>query len=327
MSQLTADLLLLLVTLAWGTTFVIVKETIAEMGPLTFIAVRFLIAGLVLLLWYVTTKMRGGGGAGRRGRTDVAAETLSAASSDGACSTVFGESSRGFSCEFLLGAVLTGFALFFSYATQTLGLVTVAAGKAAFITGLYVVIVPVAARAFLKASPDRASVAGVILATIGLGLLSLKLPLQVAPGDFLVFLCAIGFSAHILLVGHYSERGNTVLFAAIQLLVVSAGSFVYAAIMERPLVVPPTAWGAILFTAIAATSFAFLAQTAVQRFTSATHTALIFSAEPVFGAIFAWLVAGEVLAAREIVGAICILTGMLVSESGLFRRPHRQSAQ
>ncbi len=332
MSQLTADLLLLLVTLVWGTTFVVVKDAISEMGPLTFIAVRFLIAGSVLLLWNFLREGRRRAGAAAHGtagsstnpthkphgKTPLPAETLSEPDED--------SGGRASHHHFFVGAVYTGLALFFAYATQTLGMVTVSAGKAAFITGLYVVIVPVASRAFLRSSPDTASVIGVMLATLGLGLLSLKLPLEVAPGDFLVFLCAIGFAAHILLVGHYSEQGNSILFAAIQLLVVSAGSFIYAAIRERPFYVSPLAWGAILFTAIAATSFAFLAQTAVQRYTSATHTALIFSMEPVFGALFAWLMAGEVLATREIVGAVCILGGMLVSESDLFRSPEREKA-
>lgn len=284
MPQLTADLLLLLVTLVWGSSFVIVKDAIATMAPMTFIAVRFLIAGLVLLVWHIV----------RAGPRDWPRATR----------------------EFYVGGILTGLVLLFSYATQTLGLLTVAAGKAAFLTGLYVVIVPVASRALLRATPDRASVIGVILATAGLGLLSLKLPVQVAPGDILVFLCAFGFAAHIMLISRYSGYGDPVFFAAIQLLVVSAGSFIYALIGERPLAVPPGAWTSILFTALACTSFAFLTQTAVQRYTSATHTALIFSGEPVFGAVFAWWLGGEVLLTREIVGAGCILMGMLVSELG-----------
>lgn len=303
MSQLTADLLLLLVTLAWGTTFVIVKDAISEMGPLTFLAVRFFIAGLVLLLWHVWRERRLGR-AGRAGWTDWA-----------------GVLPR----EMAAAGLLTGFALFFSYATQTLGLVTVAAGKAAFITGLYVVMVPIASRAILRSGPDRASVIGVASAAVGLGLMSLRLPLQIAPGDFLVFLCALGFTAHILLVGRYSGRVPTVLFTALQLLVVSVGSLAGALVAERPLRVPASAWGAILFTAIAATSFAFLAQTAVQRYTSPTHTALIFSAEPVFGALFAWLMAGETLLPREVAGAAFILGGMLVSESAVFRGRNRVS--
>lgn len=319
MSQLTADLLLLLVTLSWGTTFVVVKDAISEMGPLTFIAVRFLIAGLVLLAWYFVVEAR-------RNAKEGDASTTTAA--PGNREAAHGGSTEGPpSREFLIGALITGLALFFSYATQTLGLVTVAAGKAAFITGTYIVIVPVASRIFMRTSPDRASIIGVALAAVGLGLMSLRLPLEIAPGDLLVFLCAVGFSAHILLLEHYSGRGPTVLLAAIQLLVVAAGAFVYAAIAERPMRVPAGAWGAILFTAIAATSFAFLAQTAVQRYTSATHTVLIFATEPVFGAIFAWLMAGEVLSSREIAGAICILGGMLVSELPTLLRQRGRDTQ
>lgn len=327
MSQLTADLLLLLVTLVWGTTFVIVKQAISAMGPLTFVAVRFFIAGAILIAWHVfragrppVAVRRGAGpasGSGLQAR-EVCADRLPGTTEPvppAKTLNAWYNASR----EFYAGAVLTGLALFFAYATQTLGLVTVASGKAAFITGLYVVMVPIASRAILRAAPDRNSVIGVILATSGLGLMSLKLPLQVAAGDFLVFLCAIGFAAHILLVSRYSEHGDPVLFAGVQLLVVSAGSFICAIIFERPLLVPPGAWGPVLFTALAATSFAFLTQSAVQRYTSATHTALIFSAEPVFGALFAWLMTGEILVAREIAGAVFILTGMLVSESGLFR--------
>jgi drug/metabolite transporter (DMT)-like permease len=211
--------------------------------------------------------------------------------------------------------LLTGLALFFSYATQTLGLVTVAAGKAAFITGLYIVIVPIASRAIAREAPDRATVVGVILAAVGLGLMSLNLPFQVARGDFLTFLCAVGFSAHILLVSRYSGRGDTVLYTGVQLLVVALGSSVAALAIERPLVIPSGAWPAILFTSIVTTAFAFLVQSTVQQYTSATHTALIFAAEPVFGALFAWLLAGEVLLPREMAGAGLILAGMLVAEA------------
>jgi len=292
MSQLTADLSLLLVTLVWGSTFVVVKDAISTMGPLTFVAVRFLVAGATLMLWGIAREVRLSPTPG----ASVLRELRSVAR----------------------GGIIAGLALFFSYATQTLGLMTVSAGKAAFITGLYVAIVPAASRAVLRSAPDRNSIFGVALATAGLGLMSLKLPLDIAPGDILVLFCAVGFAAHILLVGRYSGHGDPVFFTAVQLGVVSAGSWLCAAVVERPIMVPAGAWGAILFTALAGTSLAFLTQSAVQRFTSATHTALIFSAEPVFGAVFAWILAGEVLSAREVVGAACILAGMLVSEWSAF---------
>ncbi|HHW17890.1 MAG TPA: DMT family transporter [Firmicutes bacterium] len=311
MSQLFADFLLLLVTIVWGSTFVLVKNTVSSMGPLTFIAVRFFIGGMALLVWY---------GGSRLFSSSRAVPRMSG---------VEGDPEETFLSAKRLGrgAFLTGFALFFAYVTQTLGLMTIPAGRAAFITGLSVVIVPLASNFMFRASPDKSAVVGVSLATVGLGFMSLEFPFRVAAGDLLVFLCALGFAAHILLVDSYSKGNDPVLFAAVQLLVVSGGSFATALSLERPLYVPPGAWGTIVFMALLATSFTFLTQSAVQRYTSATHTALIFSAEPVFGAVFAWLLAGEVLSLREIVGAGLILAGMLVSELGpvLSREPDQEA--
>jgi drug/metabolite transporter (DMT)-like permease len=296
---LAADLLLLAVTAIWGTTFVIVKNTISVMGPMTFLAMRFLVAAALLLIPKAYAALF------------VSQRTAS------------GPTRRWNPPQLYVGAVLTGRALLFADATQTLGLVTVTAGKAAFITGFYVVLVPIASKLLLKEVPDRASVLGVVLATFGLALLSLRSPFRICPGDFLILLCAVGFAAQILLTGRYGDKGDSIEFTAVQLLVVSLGSFVWAGITERPITIPAAAWPSILFTASAATSFAFLAQTMVQRYTSATHTALIYSAEPVFGALFAWLVVGEALSPKEILGAVCILGGMVVSERASFGRGER----
>ncbi len=312
MPQMVADLLLLLVTVIWGTTFVLVKGAISSVKPFTFLAVRFFIGGLFLLLWLVARRVwpsrraRGKDGFGAQGH----AHGNEADNSVAAC--VY--SGTGVRSGPLRGSVITGITLLLAYATQTFGLLTVAAGKAAFITGLSVVMVPVASALLLKMVPDQSTTVGVILAIIGLGLMSLSLPFRVELGDMLVFLCAIGFAAHILLVGVHSKDNDPVVFAAIQLMVVAAGSFVAALFLERPLIIPRQTWGAIVYTAILATSITVLIQSAVQKYTSATHAALIFSAEPVFGAVFAWIMLGEVLSARETVGAVLILAGMLVSE-------------
>jgi len=215
-----------------------------------------------------------------------------------------------------LGSIWTGLALFFSYAAQTLGLLTVSAGKAAFITGLYVVIVPVVSRVISGRAPDRPALIGVAAATVGLGLMSLQFPFMFAFGDILVLLCAVGFAAHILLIGHYSSQGDPVLYTAVQLLVVAIASLIAASVWEGPLQVAPQSWYALIFTGVFATAFAFLAQSAVQRYTSPTRTALVFSAEPVFGAVFAYFLAQEIPTGREIAGAALILMGMIVAELG-----------
>jgi len=340
MSQIVADLLLLLVTIVWGTTFVIVKNAIRSVGPLTFVGIRFSIGGFVLLAWYIFRQRRSTRwmensqysrdyGKGSRGelqdRLEHDQDSRRLRSLSGHPVQEGQAISRALPRRLIAGSLVTGLALTFAYVTQTFGLVTVAAGKAAFITGLSVVMVPLASSLILRAKPDRDSIFGVILATIGLGLMSLEPPLGIAPGDLLVLLCAVGFAAHIILVGTFSPGVDPVLFAAIQLFTVSLGSLIFALMTERPLKVPGEAWGAIFFTALAATAFAFLIQSAVQRYTSATHTALIFSAEPVFGAVFAWLLAGEALSGREIAGGLAIVLGMLVSETGSLRATSRKT--
>ncbi|HRC53853.1 MAG TPA: DMT family transporter, partial [Bacillota bacterium] len=97
-----------------------------------------------------------------------------------------------------------------------------------------------------------------------------------------------------------------------------------AIMFEWPLTIPRDSWASITYTAIIATSLTILIQSGVQKYTSATHAALILSAEPVFGALFAWLKAGEVLASREICGGILILAGMIISEIGSTLKPGRR---
>lgn len=277
--QRTADAVLFLVTIVWGSSFVLVKDTIANMGPMTFLSVRFLVAGCVLLAVGSVKEFK----------------RISSAHK-----------------PFFKGSLWAGAALFVSYTAQTLGLLTVDAGKAAFLTGIYVALVPLGSRLLLKA--ETGSFVGVFLATLGLVLMSFKIPFETQWGDLLLILCAVGFAAHILIVERFKDNGSPVLFTAYQLLFVGLASTLAAFLLEKPFQVPRESWGAILFMALCATSFAFLAQTMAQRFTSPTHTALIFATEPVFGALFAWLLSGEVLSPKEILGALCILSGMLSTE-------------
>jgi drug/metabolite transporter (DMT)-like permease len=318
MSQIVADLLLLLVTVIWGTTFVVVKEAIEAIKPFTFIAVRFLVGGLFLLVFVLLRAFlvkNNSDTAHVIGRQGV--ESTPGNSRESSARLKIRQLNR----EFTLGSVITGVTLFLAYATQTVGLITVPAGKAAFITGLSVVMVPVASAFLLKSVPPTNTVFGVVLATIGLGFMSLTFPVMVQAGDVLVFLCAIGFAAHILLIEKYSKENDPLLFAAIQLLVVSFGAFVAAVLFEWPLTIPKDSWASITYTAIIATSITILIQSGVQKYTTATHAALILSCEPVFGAFFAWLKAGEILSTREIWGAILIVAGMVISEIGSAIKP------
>jgi len=276
--QLQADLALLAVTFVWGVTFVVVQDALSGIGPYYFISIRFAIAFAFLGLIYRK----------RFARLDM--ETLKAG--------------------FIIGAVL-----FAGYAFQTVGLKYTTASNAGFITGLAVVLVPLISSVTTKKLPGPAALLGVTSATVGLALLSLGDNLTVNFGDVLTFFCALSYAGHIILVGRYAPRHDPVLLAILQIGVVAVISMGCGALWETmPGHFTRPVWTGLFITAIPATALAFLIQNSVQRFTSPTHTAIIFIMEPVFAAATGWLVAGEILTARQWVGCLLILAGMLVAE-------------
>jgi drug/metabolite transporter (DMT)-like permease len=199
------------------------------------------------------------------------------------------------------------------------GLQYTTAAKSGFITGLSVVIVPFAALLVLRQRPGRGAMAGVLLATAGLALLTLRGDLTLAYGDLITLGCAFAFALQIVFVGRFAPRSAAVNLTAAQLVTVAVASAACALIAERPtLHLPAEVWAAVAFLALAGTAFALIVQSVAQRFTSATHTALIFTAEPVFALLFAVLLAGERLGERELLGCALMLAGMLVAE--LWRR-------
>lgn len=292
--QLGADLALLAVTFVWGVTFVVVKDALGAIGPYYFLAVRFFLAALFLVV--VHPRFLAG-------------------------------VTRG---DLLAGAVI-GMALFAGYAFQTVGLQYTTASNAGFITGLSVVLVPVFTAAFSRRLPPGLVMAGVASATAGLALLSLKDGLRVDYGDALIFFCAVSFAAHILLVGRFAPRCSSYTLAVLQIAVVGLLSLGAAPWVETfPERLAPEVLWALAATAIPATSLAFLIQTRAQKFTSPAHTAVIFTMEPVFAGLAAWLWGGEVFSTRQIIGGAAIVAGMLITvlQPLLFLpRPHLRNSQ
>lgn len=284
-----ADGVLLFVTAVWGTTFVLVQNAVHAMPVFTFLAVRFSAAGFLLLLpalWHPPS---------RRTLADP----------------------RLWKAGFWIGLWL-----FAGYAFQTLGLLYTTAGKAGFITGLSVALVPLFSLLILRRMPALSAWIGVATAACGLYFLSFGGVAGFNKGDALVLLCAIAFALQIIAVGKYAPTYPALPLAAIQLLTVGALSTVAmvgtnegttASFASMGL---SAVWSALLICIFLATILAYFAQTAFQKFTTPTRTALIFSMEPVFAAVAAVLWAGERLTALELIGCALILAGMLVAEFG-----------
>jgi drug/metabolite transporter (DMT)-like permease len=280
MKRWQADLTLGLVALIWGSTFVIVQNALDAVGPMTFVGWRFGIASALLIALFY-----------RRLRAITRQEVLSGG---------------------LIGVWLAG-----GYIFQTIGLQSTTTAKAGFITGLSVVIVPVLATVLLRRPPGRGPVIGIVAATIGLAVLSLNKNLHVQAGDLWVLGCALMFALHITTVAHFSPHYDSIRLSVAQIVAVMVLATGSAAVFETPEVdLPLETWGAIVFTGVVATALVFSLQVYVQRFTTPTHTALLFSLEPVFAAFFGWWWANEILGTKELIGCGLILAGMIVAELG-----------
>jgi drug/metabolite transporter (DMT)-like permease len=273
------ELALVAVTAVWGATFVVVRDAVARVPPSAFIALRFLAAAALL--------------ASLRPQRALRPDRRLAAA-----------------------GVVAGLALFAGYAFQTVGLQYTSASSAGFITGLAVVLTPLLGALLLRQRPGRWPATGALLAAAGLALLTLE-RLEVRRGDLLVLGCAFAFATHILLLGRYSPRHASYQLAVVQLATTGVLALAWAA-AAGDLRLPGSfqVWFALAVTAVLASAGGFLVQTRAQRDVSPTRTAIIFTMEPVFAALFAFWLAGERLAARGWLGAACILAGMLVAELG-----------
>jgi drug/metabolite transporter (DMT)-like permease len=276
--RLKADLALVAVTAVWGATFFMIKDALLSVTPFWFMVMRFSLAALLLAPF-----LRGGPWQ----RADIWA------------------------------GIIVGVLLFLGYALQTIGLQLTGAARAGFITGLAVLFVPLAQALSDRAWPGRATLAGVCASLTGLALLSLgalDAGLMLV-GDALVLGCAVAFSGHILALGRFAPRVAPVQLTFVPLLTTAALSLALASNYETsPSIGFVDALPAVIFTATFATVGAFYVQTRAQRFTSPTHTALIFALEPVFAALFATMLGGERLSVPELLGCGLILAGMLAMQ-------------
>lgn len=305
----------------WGWTFVMVKDAVALYPTLQFLALRFGLAACVV----------GVAVAGGRLRRRVRPAARGAAADTGfpVRRSFRGELGAGG----LGGGALMGLALGAGYVFQTFGLERTTASNAGFITGLMVVLVPVLQGLVWRRWIRGGALAGVVLAAIGLYLLSGGAGGLRLLGDGLVFLCAVSFAAHILVTSAYAGGHDTSVLTLVQLATVAVVTAVLAVVgaltgLSPALFLPrePSVLFALVVTGVFASAMAFYVQTHAQRHAAPTRTAVILTMEPVFAGVFGYLLAGERLGAMGWVGAGLILAGMVTSEFLSRRSLGRRSA-
>lgn len=298
-SRSRANLLLLLTAAVWGFAFVAQRTGMEHVGPFAFNGIRFAIGALVLLPFI---RYRDSEHGRRRG------ELVS------------------FSNRFLLlGGLAAGTVLFAAATLQQAGLVTTTAGKAGFITGLYVVLVPILGLAF-GWRPGPGVWAGALLAAVGLYLLTIQDGLRMELGDLLVLGGAFLWAGHFLLLGRLSPGTDTIKLAFVQFVACAALSLLAAALFETV-----TGDGlrqalpAILYAGVFSVGIGYTLQVVGQRHAEPAHAAIILSLEAVFAVIGGWLLLGEQLSTRALIGCALMLAGIVLSQ--LFSPPGMEVAE
>lgn len=280
-SQFFAEFMLATVTLFWGATFPIVKDAINEMPVMAFLWVRFAIAAILLAMI-----------AGRSGFATL--------------------DRRGWRLGMFLGTLL-----FASYAFQTFGLERTSSANAGFLTGLGVVWVPLLAGPLLKKPAAIGSKIGVVLALLGLFMLTWHTPWLIGLGDLLVVVCSFFVALHIIgldaFTRGYDGRALTFVQIATMAVLGCCGSLMFEPV-SWPQVWTNSLLFAFVITAVFATAYAFWAMTTFQNRTTPTRAALIYTLEPVFAAIFSVWLAGDRLTTIAWFGGALIVLGMIVAE-------------
>lgn len=284
MSQrLKSDLVLLFVAAVWGTGFVAQRLAAAEMDAFTFNAGRFLIAALIIFL---AAKLQ------RAEKTKVPAKNQ------------------------LPLMMLAGVLLFAAAWLQQAGLATTTVGNAGFITGLYVVLVPLILFVVLRERVAWAQWLAVLIAVAGVGLLSLTDEFRLAPGDVLELIGAVIWALHVILVGRLASQGADVMrFSAIQFATCGALNLGFALVLY-PNVVQTLAesWQPVIYSAFVPIALGYTLQIAGQKHAPAVDAAIILSTEAVFAALFGYLILGELLGARQILGCALIMAAILLAQ-------------
>ena len=279
--NLIGRMALLATTLIWGTSFVVLKSTLDSVSTLYVLAFRFTGAAALMALFGI-------------------------------------KQLKNLNREYLKNGLMAGVCLFVAYVFQTYGLVYTTAGKNAFLTATYCVIVPFLTWIFTKKRPDRYNVSAAIVCIVGCGLVSLQNDFSVGIGDGLTMVCGLFYALHIIVLSNAPRESSTLLLSLIQFAVAGILSWIFALIVEPfPTNIPNDAIISIVYLCVMCTAVCFFLQAIGQKYTPPTQVAIILTLESVFGATISAFVYKDPLTFRLILGFVFIFVAVIISETKL----------
>ncbi len=273
---LFADTGLFYAAAVWGSTFFIVKNALEGIDPVVMVAFRFLLAGIILLVYLIYKKKN-----------------------------VFAHLKTAFFLSVLLCLL---------YIPQTVGLKYTTASNSGFITGLFVAFIPIFLRTIFKVKPNKMEITASIISLLGLWILTGGMK-DINFGDSLTLLAAVTYALHVLYSDKFMKEGlDPVIISCQQFLLVGILSLLYALFFNLPMHITTSyAWKATIFLALFPTLSAFLIQMFAQKIRSPLRVSLIFALEPVFAALFAWTLGGETIITHRAVGGCLIFAALIIS--------------
>ncbi|EOD55750.1 DMT family transporter [Aeromonas molluscorum] len=281
-----SNMMLLMAAAIWGLGFVAQRLGMDHMGPYTFNGLRFLLGALSLLplLWWLKSRQP------------------------------IQQSGEDNPRLLLIGGTLAGVVLFCAASLQQVGLLYTTAAKAGFITGLYIILVPVIGL-LLHHKTGANTWVGALIAMVGLYVLSVTEDFTIGYGDLLQVIGALFWAIHLLVLDHYSNRVAPIRLAGVQFVVCGLLSLGTAFAIETPTLDGAIAgWQALLYAGLVSVGVGYTLQVVGQRGAHPAHAAIILSLETVFAAIGGVLLLGEILDERAVIGCVLMLTGMLLSQ-------------
>lgn len=286
MDRMKNNILLVLTALIWGCAFVAQSVGMDYVGPFTFNMARFLIGAIVLLpvIWFMDRQRKTGAekGAGQK--------TL------------------------IIGGICCGIALAVASTLQQWGILFTTVGKAGFITAMYIVIVPLLG-IFIGKKVRPLIIGCVAIAVVGFYFLCMTESLRLGLGDFLVLLCAIAFSIHILVIDHFSPKVDGVKMSAIQFLTAAIISAVPTLLWEQPVFTEILqAWQPVLYAGVMSCGVAYTLQIIAQKNADPTVASLLLSLESVFSVLAGWVLLGQGLSLKEMFGCVLIFCAIILAQ-------------
>lgn len=293
MKNYVGEIALISITIFWGVTFAIIKLALDDISPMFFISIRFTLAAMILLpfLW----------------------------------KPLFNSS-----FDTIIAGLFLGLLYFIGFATQTVGLYYTTATKSGFITGTFVIFIPILQMIIEKRAPSRGNIIGIVLVVIGLILLSSKgitfldiiseLGSNFNFGDFLTLICAVFYALYVVYIDIITKKFDYKPLIILQVVFTGAAGFAFTFLFNQLGIenlrysFNQTVLLVILYTAVFSSVLATAIQTKYQKTVTPTKAGIIFSLEPIFAALFAFLIINERVSSFGILGCIFIFTGVLVSE-------------